>query len=123
MTTLDAYGNSVVFNNSIVKIDPAATVIDGVPTYKVTLKFDVKDDRVRSGMTANLDILTNKKDNVLFLPSRVIVTKDDGKYVSMLDANDKSELIEKKVITGLRGSDGNVEVISGLNEGDKVVAL
>jgi hypothetical protein len=30
-------------------------------------------------------------------------------------------LIEKKIITGARGSNGTVEIVSGLSEGDKVV--
>ncbi len=119
-TTLDAYG-VVDFETQVIKIDPAATVIDGVPTYKVTLKFINQDDRIKSGMTANLDILTKQKNNILVLPSRVIINKDDGKYVSIIDVNDKSDLLEKKIITGLRGSDGTVEIVSGLNEGDSVV--
>ncbi len=121
-TTLDAYGDSVVFETKVIKIDPASTMIDGVPTYKVTLNFISQDDRIKSGMTANLDILTNQKENVLILPNRVITTQSDGKYVSVLNPTDKSEIIEKKVVTGLRGFDGNVEIISGLNEGDKVVS-
>lgn len=121
-TTLDAYGSNVNFETAVIKIDPAATVIDGVPTYKVTLKFSAQDDRIRSGMTANLDILTKQKDNVLILPSRVIKTKDDDKYVTVLNPLDKSELLDKKIITGLRGLDGNVEIISGLLEGEKVVS-
>jgi RND family efflux transporter MFP subunit len=120
-TTLDAYGSNVDFETRVIKIDPAATMIDGVPTYKVTLKFTNQDERVRSGMTANLDILTNQKMGVLILPNRVITTQDDGKYVSVLDPADQSEVVEKKIITGLRGFDGNVEIISGVNEGDKVV--
>ena len=72
-------------------------------------------------MTTNLDILTNYKEGVLVLPSRVINTKDDDKYVSILNSNDSSELIEKKIITGARGSNGTVEIVSGLSEGDKVV--
>jgi hypothetical protein len=73
-------------------------------------------------MTANLDIMTNQKNDILLLPNRVVNIKDDGKYVSIIDLNDKSDLLEKKIVTGLRGSDGNVEIISGLEEGDKVVA-
>lgn len=121
-TTLDAYGDSVVFQTKVIKIDPAATVIDGVPTYKVTLKFISQDDRIKSGMTANLDILTNEKTDILILPNRVITIQSDGKYVSVINPADKSDLLDKKIVTGLRGSDGNVEIISGLNEGDKVVA-
>jgi len=121
-TTLDAYGDNIVFQTEVLKIDPAATVIDGVPTYKVTLKFISQDEKIKSGMTANLDILASQKDNVLILPNRLVTTKDDGKYVSVLNPADMSEVIEKKIVTGLRGSDGNVEIISGLNEGDKVVS-
>ena len=121
-TTLDAYGSGVDFETTVIKIDPAATVIDGVPTYKVTLKFVSQDDRIKSGMTANLDILTHHKDGVLVLPSRVISSQVDGKYVSVVDVKNPSKLISKLVITGLRGADGNVEIVSGLNEGDKVVS-
>ena len=48
----------MLISTEVIKIDPAATIIDGVPTYKVTLKFVDQDERIRSGMTANLDILT-----------------------------------------------------------------
>lgn len=120
-TTLDAYGGDVYFETVVIKIDPAATVIDGVPTYKVTFKFTNNDERVRAGMTANLDVLTNKKDNVFVLPNRLVVNKTDGKYVSVVNPVDSSDIIEKKVVTGLRGYDGNIEIISGLTEGERVI--
>lgn len=117
-TTLDSYGNDVVFETLVIKIDPAATVIDGVPTYKVTLKFVNKDDRIRSGMTANLDILTAEKKDVLTVSARAVYSKDDGRYVKVLGIDNKT--IEKKVEVGLRGFDGRVEIISGLEVGEKV---
>lgn len=117
-TTLDAYGSGINFDTQVIKIDPAATVIDGVPTYKVTLKFVNQDDRVRSGMTANLDILTAQKENVLSIPARTVYTKDDGKYVRVLDAKGVPQ--EVKVEVGLRGVDGMDEIVSGLKVGDKV---
>lgn len=119
-TTLDAYGSGVNFETSVTKIDPAATVIDGVPTYKVTFKFNNQDDRVRSGMTANLDILTNHKDRVIIIPSRLVISKDDGKYVPVLNINNPSKIIETKIILGIRGDDGMVEVVSGLKITDKI---
>jgi HlyD family secretion protein len=116
--TLDAYGSGVNFDTTVIKVDPAATVIDGVPTYKVTLRFNNQDERVRSGMTANLDILTAEKENVLVVPARAVYSRDDGRYVKVV--NQESTLEERKVEIGLRGFDGRVEVISGLNEGEKV---
>lgn len=117
--TLDAYGDSATFDMAVIKIDPAATVIDGVPTYKVTLKFTNQDDRIRSGMTANLDILTAEREGVLLVPARAIFGKDGLKYVKILGTDNIIQ--EVKVDLGLRGSDGNVEIVSGLNVGDQVV--
>jgi len=117
-TTLDAYGSDIVFETMVIKIDPAATVIDGVPTYKVTLKFVNQDERIRSGMTANLDILTAEKENVLTIPARAVYTRDGGRYVKIVNVDDS--LTEVKVEMGLRGYNGFVEIISGLQEGEKV---
>ncbi len=118
-TTLDAYGDGVIFETLVTKIDPASTVIDGVPTYKITLRFINSDDRIRSGMTANLDILTAEKNDILVIPARAIYSKDNLKYVKVL--GEDNQVIENEVEIGLRGSDGKVEIIFGVNENDRVV--
>jgi len=116
--TLDAYGNDVIFEARVVKIDPAETMIEGVATYKTTLQFTKEDERVKSGMTANIDILTDKRDNVLVIPQRAVTSRDGEKIVKILE-NGKPKEVNVKV--GLRGSDGNIEILEGLNEGDKVI--
>ncbi|MFA5764513.1 MAG: efflux RND transporter periplasmic adaptor subunit, partial [archaeon] len=121
-TTLDAYGSDTYFQTTVIKIDPAETVVEGVPTYKVTLKFVRADDRVKSGMTANLDILTNMKIGVLSVPSRTVYSSDSKKFVKLIDPEDDKKTIETEVGTGVRGVDGYIEIISGLKEGDKVVS-
>lgn len=116
--TLDAYGQDVIFEAKVIKIDPAETMIEGVATYKTTLEFIKEDERLKSGMTANIDILTAKLEGVIIIPQRNVITKNGDKIVEILD----SKIIkEVKVKTGLRGSDGNVEIIEGLKEGDKVL--
>jgi len=122
-TTLDAYGSDTFFETSVIKIDPAETVIENVPTYKITLKFAASSDsRIKSGMTANLDILTGQKNNVIAVPSRSIYSINTNRYVKLVDPNDSNKITETKVETGLRGVDGYVEIISGLKEGDKIIA-
>ena len=118
--TLDAYGDDVIFEAKIIAIDPAETIIEGVSTYKTTLQFLKEDNRIKSGMTANIDILNNKKDNVVFIPIRAVEEKDGRKVVKILN---NGEIREVGVETGLRGSDGNIEVITGINEGDEVIVL
>lgn len=115
--TLDAYGNDEVFKAKVSAIDPAETIVEGVATYKVTLQFLEKDPRVKSGMTANVDILKQKKSGVLIVPQRLVATRDGEKFVKVLEGK---EIKEVKVVTGLRGSDGNIEIIEGLAEGDKI---
>lgn len=116
--TLDAYGNEVVFDAEVVKIDPAETVIEGVSTYKTTFQFLQDDERIKSGMTANIDVLTDRRDNVIAVPYRSVITKDGEKLVKVLSGENVEE---RKVITGLRGSDGNIEIIEGIIEGEKVI--
>jgi len=117
--TLDAFGNDKFFEAKVTKIDPGETIIEGVATYKTTLQFIKENEGIKSGMTANIDILTAKKENVIVIPQRAVISKDGDKFVKILKNDGAVE--EIKVETGLRGSDGNIEIISGINEGDKVI--
>lgn len=119
-TTLDAYGQYVDFPAHVTAIDPAETVIEGVPTYKVTLHFMAPDERIRSGMTANLEIITRHREGVLIVPSRAVIDTGNGKAVKIVMADGKTTSIVP-VTVGLKGSDGYIEITSGLAEGDKVV--
>ncbi|MCH7758840.1 efflux RND transporter periplasmic adaptor subunit [Patescibacteria group bacterium] len=117
--TLDAYGREQLFEAHIVKIDPAETMIEGVATYKIIMQFTKKDERVKSGMTANIDILTEKREKVIAISQRALINRDGDKLVRILDEND---LIKQVIVeTGLRGSFGEIEIVSGLKEGDRVI--
>lgn len=120
--TLDAYGSDVVFNAEIVALDLSATILEGVATYKTTLQFVQEDSRILPGLTANVDILSNQKDNVLFAPTRNIIGKDGKKYLRVITdlKNMKTEDVEVKV--GLVGSDGRTEIVSGVSEEDLIVS-
>lgn len=118
--TLDAYGPDVLFSATVSNIDPAETILEGVSTYKVTLRFDKSDDRIRSGMTPNIDISTDKRENVIVIPSRAVTTKDGKKTVRVLEGEVPREV---NIEVGLRGSDGNIEVLSGLTVGERVITF
>jgi len=120
LVTLDAYGRDVVFEAKVVAVDPAETIVDGVATYKVTFQFVKDDERVKSGMTANIDIASASRENVIAVPQRAIIRKNGDQFVRIADDESFREV---KVETGLRGSDGNIEIISGISEGDKVITF
>lgn len=122
--TLDAYSADTLFEAKVTAIDPAETIVEGVATYKITLEFTEKDERINPGMTADVNILTAKKENVISIPSRAIITQNGKKFVRILKiTNNISAFEETAVETGIRGSDGNIEIISGVEEGDRVITL
>jgi len=116
---LDAFPEKV-WAGRVVEIEPAETLIEGVVYYRVTVVFDDVDERIKSGMSADLTIETNKKENVLFIPYRAIVFKDGKKIVRVSEGK---EIREAEVETGLKGNEGEVEIVSGLNEGDQVIVF
>lgn len=117
--TLDSYGPDVVFDATVTKIDPAETVIEGVPTYKTILEFKTPDSRIRSGMTANTDILTDSRSNVVAVPSRSVIDDNGDKYIRILA--DDGTVTRSPVQTGLVSFDGKTEIISGVTEGQTVI--
>ncbi len=118
--TLDAYGDGEVFLGTIARIDPAGRIIDGVPTYRITLRFEDTGDKVRSGMTANIVIATDKRDDVVIIPARALSEKDGKRVVRVLLSGVP---VEREVSLGLRGSDGKVEILSGVAEGEPVIVF
>lgn len=116
--TLDAYGESVTFAAVVMFIDPAETIKDGVSTYKIKLKFSGNDDRIKSGMTANVSIVTFVKQNVIVVPGGVIFEKN-GKNFVQVKVDEK--ITDREVVLGAVSSLGKTEIVSGLMDGDWVV--
>lgn len=117
--TLDAYGESVFFDAAIVSLDPAETLRDGVSTYRATLEFvDENDARIKAGMTANVLITTEEKQDVIAVPQGIIIAEAGKTYV-LVKVN---EVIEKReVVTGIVSSLGEIEILEGLVSGDAVI--
>jgi HlyD family secretion protein len=119
--TLDAYGDDVKFQAQVISIEPAETIFEGIATYKTKLNFTSDDERIKSGMTANIDILTDERKDVVIVPQRAVIQKDGDRIVRMIGID--GEVVERKVEIGLKGSDGNVEIKSGINVGDQVIVF
>jgi len=77
-----------------------------------------KNSVLRAGYSANANIIIQRKDNVLTIPERTVTFRNDSAFVKVSLGPEKSE--DRTIKTGL--SDAiNVEVISGLKEGDEVM--
>lgn len=115
--TLDAFPEETL-TGQIIEVESGKTIVEGIVYYRVKILFDNAENKIKSGMTADTTIETNKKENVLYVPQRAISYKNDSRLVKIL----KNKTIEEiKVETGLKGNNGETEIISGLKEGDKVI--
>lgn len=118
---LDAYGAENLLDGTVTEIDPAETIVDGVATYRVTFAFAKADERIRSGMTVNLSIQTDRRDGVIVVPQRALRGKNGQRSVQIASSNPDLPPVERTVVVGLRGSDGVVEILEGLAEGERVI--
>lgn len=116
--TLDAYDSATEFQAKVVAVDPAETMKDGVPAYKTTLSFLKADPRIRSGMTANVVITTGILNNTIVIPIGAIIDKSGIKYVSVFSGE---KTISREVVTGVSPALGQIEILSGLSDGDIIL--
>lgn len=115
---LDAYGKETAFPAKITDIDPAETIVDGIATYRVTFEFTAPDDKIRSGMTADIKITTAKRSGVLAIPVRAVKSLNGD---ALIRVRSGETITEVPVKLGLRGTDGFVEVLEGVSEGQEIV--
>lgn len=120
LVTLDAYGKGEAFPATVTRINPTATTEGSVPVYKVIVTFVGNDPRIRSGMTANVSIITESKVDALILPARFVEVRNE-KAGSVIVRNGKTDT-KREVVLGIRGKDGSIEIIGGIQKGDVVVA-
>lgn len=116
--TFDAFSTMEKFVAEATDIDTAATVLQGVVSYVVKFRLSDTDNRLKEGMTANIDVETAKRENVLTVPFRAL-SKEAG--ITYAEVKRGVDTFEKVVVTtGLEGDDGVIEIKSGLKEGDEV---
>ena len=107
-----------IFKGKIISIDPSEKLIEGVVYYKVIIAFEEIPEGVKPGMTADLVIKTAQKENVLIVIEDAVQEKDDKDFVEVLK---DGEIEEREIETGILGSDDMIEVILGLEDGEKVI--
>jgi HlyD family secretion protein len=117
--TLDALPKEPLAGQ-VTAIAPAPMAMTGnVTDYEVTVTLSGPYPKAKVGMTADVGIETSRRENVLIIPAHLVqVDKTNGKtYVNKLDGK---QVARVEIALGLR-SGSNIEVVSGLTAGDKVL--
>jgi HlyD family secretion protein len=115
--TFDAVPD-VEITGSVLSVSPTATAISGVISYYVTVVLPKGDPRLKSGMTAQAEVLTKEIPGVLAVPSAAVRTQNGTSVVTVLDPNGTQRTVT--VQTGATG-DGKTQILSGVTEGQQVV--
>ncbi len=120
IVSLDAYPDTI-FSARVTAVAPNAAIKDGLRVFRITLAFDQTDILFKDGLTAEVDITTISKPDVIRIPTRSIYEDEQGKFVRTIDDRGQTAMI--RITTGLRGSNGFTEVTSGLKAGDSIITF
>ena len=91
---------------------------ENVPSVLVKATFNNDKGLIKAGEFYTLIIESNVKAKMLTVPSKAVRENQDGKYVYVLTENNT---VDVRVVEVGMTEDDDVAIISGLNEGDKVI--
>ncbi|MEK6531473.1 MAG: efflux RND transporter periplasmic adaptor subunit [Deltaproteobacteria bacterium] len=114
---VDAYPEHV-FGGKVKEIRIEPNIEHKTVSYSVIAVVDNKDFKLRPGMTADVWIKTGYRENVLLIPTIALKQEAGKRQVEVLEGNEAGV---RAVQTGIKGAEGYIEVLSGLNEGESVV--
>ena len=138
--SLDAYPKTF-FAGRIARIAPAVRIEDKVRVFDVEVRLDAQGRELRSGMTANIEVAGEKKNQVLTVPVESVFTRDEQEVVYVKkkvdakaaeaaksankdDEKAKKEAwklwFDKRVVTTGLSDNARVEILSGLKVGEEV---
>ncbi len=130
--TVDAYPDQT-FKAAVRQIRQAATETQNVVTYLVILDVPNPDGKLLPGMTANVEIVTGEKPNVLRVPAAALrfrpregdredddKTPDPKQIAVYVVGTDPFRPQRRLIEAGLVGED-HAEIIKGLKAGEKIV--
>lgn len=110
-----------VVTGRVSRIAPQAQQKEGATLFDVEVELEPSKITLRAGYSANADVIIREKKDVLVIPERLVTFADGGKKASVeLPGSDPKSPKKVDIKTGI--SDGlNVEVLSGLTKGQKIV--
>jgi RND family efflux transporter MFP subunit len=115
--TVDALPGKVL-NGTVQFISPFGVKTGNVVKFDVIIKLASTDVELRGGLSATADISAYNGKDVLLVPVSVIANTPEGPVVAVIDP--KTEKPVYKAVTLGYQNFSYAEVLSGLNEGDKV---
>ncbi len=114
--TLDSLSDKT-FTGRVMTVDKTGATTSGVTNYPVIIRFDTEANDLLPSMSATANIILETKNDVLLVPSSAVRTQNGESTITILK-NGKEQTVN--VTVGI-SSDTQIEIVSGVNEGDTVV--
>jgi len=115
--TLDAFPGHGLTGH-VTTIAPSATLDGGIVSYQVTIELGPTDLPLRGGMTANVEIVREQRDNVLLIPNSAIwIDPDTGQ--TFVEKMVDGEIVITPIEQGIADEQVS-EVLEGLEERDQL---
>ena len=113
--------DTVKFFADLEYISPKGIEEEGAIQFEIRAAVKQREDYfLRAGYSANADIVLDKKEKVLAVKESNVLFEEDKTFVEV--AMGEQQFEKKEITTGI--SDGiNIEVLSGLNEDQKIKKL
>ena len=110
-------------DGTLTRIAPQATEEEGARLFEVEIELDPDEaTTLRAGYSATADLVIREKEDALMIPERLVLFEDNGAKTFVEIPPDEPDAEPQKVAIKTGLSDGlNIEVVSGLKEGDEVV--
>ncbi len=118
-----------IFYGMVTQVRNEAITTSNVVTYEVIIEIDNRDLRLKPGMTANVEVITAQKENVLLVPNKALrFTYDDGMSLTRKRYKDKGLWILEKgkpvrvsITTGVYDDDFTEVTNANLDEGEEII--
>lgn len=117
---LDAFSKETL-TGTVVKISQESTLVDNVPVFKVDISLDSNGLNVKSGMTGDVILTLEKAEDVATVPAIQISKEDDKSFVNKVTSKDPFVFEKVEVEIGIRGTNGKVQIINGVDAGDEIL--
>lgn len=104
--TLDAYPQKI-FSGKVRFVAPAAKVVDKIKVFEIEVALDKLDEAFRTGMSANVEILGDRRPGALSIPLEALQRRDGQTVVYRM----KSGLDPKQVAKAREALDGRSKFV------------
>ena len=120
MISLDAYPEIKV-DAKVGHIYYESKVVNNVTIYNVDILPEKVPDVFRSGMSANVNIIQESKENILLIPLEAVKRGKNKEESFVFVSQGKNKKPEKREVKLGILDENNIEVISGVDENDTLI--